>query len=298
MHRVEHRAIQQKKLIELVDNYPPLPAFINRLLALNADPESSLEDICRVVEAEVSLVASIIKLVNSPLYGLSHSVLSIPRAITVLGRNELMNLVLATAMFTSFKGFKQKKKYMGTFGYHSFKCAIIARYLGRQVNQDSGDLFLAGLLHDIGKNVIFRNLPEDTLKTVYPQLPSFGKDITMETEHFGIDHTILGERLLKAWHFPEALSVTIRHHHNPLGTAFYFPFPLLVATANNLVHILDCEEEETRDPMPLYQELFNEPTSNTLKELGFTLNLETLPEILNDLNNELERNSDLAEMFT
>ena len=288
----------QKKLIELVDNYPPLPAFINRLLALNADPESSLEDICRVVEAEVSLVASIIKLVNSPLYGLSHPVLSIPRAITVLGRNELMNLVLATAMFTSFKGFKQKKKYMSAFGYHSFKCAIIASYLGKQMKQDSGDLFLAGLLHDIGKNVIFRNIPEDRLETVYPDLPSLGKDIVMEREHFGVDHTTLGERLLKVWHFPEALSATIKHHHNPLDTAPNFPFPLLVATANNLVHLLDCEEEKTTDLMPLFQELFPDTANNTLKELGFTLSAETIPEILNDLSNELERNSDLAEMFT
>ena len=298
MGRLEHRETIQKKLIELVDNYPPLPAFLNRLLSLNADPESTLEEICRVVEAEVSLVASIIKLVNSPLYGFSNPVRSIPRAITVLGRNELMNLVLGTAMFTSFKGFKQKKKYMSVFGYHSFKCAIIARYLGKQMNQDSGDLFLAGLLHDIGKNVIFRTLPEDILETVYPQLPTLGNDIEKETEHFGIDHTTLGERLLKAWHFPEALSTTVRHHHAPLGTALYFPLPLLVSTANNLLHLLDCEEEKSMNPMTLYQELFTDPVSNTLQKLGFTLRPERVPEILNDLHNELERNNDIAEMFT
>ena len=97
MGRLEHRETIQKKLIELVDNYPPLPAFLNRLLSLNADPESTLEEICRVVEAEVSLVASIIKLVNSPLYGFSNPVRSIPRAITVLGRNELMNLLIVVS---------------------------------------------------------------------------------------------------------------------------------------------------------------------------------------------------------
>ncbi len=154
------------RLINRVKDFPPLPGFISKIMELNADPESSLMDIGRVVEAEVSLAASVIKLVNSPFYGLSHHVPSISHAISLLGRSELLNLVLANAMFQTCKGFKQKKHHIAALRLHCFKCAIAARYLAEKTGNKGGDFFLSGLMHDLGKIIIYLAFSEEELEKV------------------------------------------------------------------------------------------------------------------------------------
>lgn len=286
------------RLITGVEEYPPLPTFVNRIMLLNADPDSTLEEISRVIEAEVSLVASMMKLVNSPLFGLAQPVLSISRAISVLGRNELMNLVLASAMFQSYKGVRYKKRYIYGLGFHCFKCAMVARYLGRQVNHTHGDLFLAGLLHDIGKNIIYRNLSEDVLAELYNRDRATYDDTYAEMEHLGIDHTTLGGRLLAAWGFPLPLQIAVRYHHRPDMAQEYSNYSLIVHAADNLVHIMDARQDDEQETMELFQKVFTEQIRYSLKNIGLVISEENLVAILSELEEEFAGKDDLAAMFT
>jgi HD-like signal output (HDOD) protein len=245
------------QLINRIDEFPPLPTFVARIMQLNADPESSLEDISRVVEAEVALSVSLLKMVNSPLLGLAQKVSSISRAIAVLGRNELMTLILTSAMFQTYKGFNQKKGHINALGSHSFKCALTARYLGEKTGNQGSGLFLAGLVHDIGKNIIFLNVSDQELEDLYPEEVDPQAALAHEVEHLGISHDVLGSRLLASWTFPLFLQVSAEYHHQPeMAPQQHALYPLLIHAADNLVILLDSEIDDPQELAELYQRLF------------------------------------------
>ncbi len=82
-----------------VKGFPPFPAVANRVMALTADPESSIQDLMDVVNADQSLATMTLKMANSPFFGLSKSVVSLKQALTVLGFKEIQTLVLSRAVF-------------------------------------------------------------------------------------------------------------------------------------------------------------------------------------------------------
>lgn len=288
------------RIESMVCDYPPLPMFANRIMMLNADPESSITDICRVVEVEVSIVASILKLVNSPLYGLSRPVRSMSDAINLIGENELMNLVLANILFLEFKGIQQKKQYIAPLGYHSFKSAVTARYLGGRLNDDHEDLFLAGLLHDIGRNVIYYNLSEAVLQKVYGNPPAAGDVTGIEQTAFGTDHTVLGVRLLALWNFPVELQSAVRYHHRPHEAKEYPSYPLIIYLSDIFVDIIDGHQERAAAATDMAQSFLaclTEQDTCEIERLGLPLNHESLAEIFIDIEKELKKDEDLAELF-
>ncbi len=286
------------RLLSRVKDFPPLPGFIGKIIELNADPESSLKDIGRVVEAEVSLAASVIKLVNSPFYGLSPHVHSISHAVSLLGRNELLNLVLANSMFQTCKGFKQKKHDIAALRLHCFKCAIAARYLAEKMGHKGGAFFLAGLMHDLGKIIIYLAFSKETLAQVYRDSPLTHDDIGDEEEHLGIGHASLGATLLASWRFPAPLQVAVKYHHQPDRALEHAIYPLVIHTADILVRILDARQGVGQDSLELCQRLFAKTINQLLADAGIILTAENMEELLEEVRMQLAQEGDIAEMFS
>lgn len=284
------------KLILRVKDFPPLPGFITKIMQLNADPESALVDIARVVEAEVSLAATILKLVNSSFFGVGNKVSSVSHAISLLGRNELMNLVLTSAMFQSYEGFKYKKQYIAPLRLHCFKCGIAARYLGEKVGHREGDLFLAGLVHDVGKIFIYQAFSESSLEKLYNGSPLDHDDIDEEEKQLGIGHNSLGAALLASWEFPAQLQIAVEFHHQPDQAEDYSIYPLIIHTADLLIRILDIRENGGKS-VEMDQKLLGEPRNILLADAGLFITEENLEDLLEELGAYLDQESDLAEYF-
>ncbi len=290
---------QQKanQLINRIKDFPPLPAFINKILQLNADPDSSLKEICRVIEAEVALVTLILKLTNSSFFGLRHQVSSISHALAILGRNELINLVLASAMLQSFNGFKRRRYHIAALRLHCFQCGLIARYLTRKAGSQGGDLFIAGLVHDIGKAIIYLDFSEQMLEEMDLDHQAMYDNIVNEEEELGIDHATLGSRLLASWGFPETLQVAAKYHHQPSKAREHATYPLIIHAADTLLHTLNFRQKGGKKPADFCQNLLTAPINQLLCDAGIIITSENLNDLLDEVETKITQESDLAEMF-
>lgn len=246
-------ALTAKELVRGTIELVSLPEALVRLNSLVDDPRSSMEDIARVIETDTGLAARLLRIVNSPFYGLPSRVDTISHAVAIVGTRELRDLALATAVVRVFEGIPPELMDMERFWEHSLLTGLIARELCRH-RGDHGveSRFVAGLLHDVGKLLMCRRVPElarhALARATYEQLPL----PEAEQEALGFDHAEVGGLLLEAWRLPEALVVAARWHHAPdLAPALWRDEALVVHLANVLAH---RDEPPPMPPQPLLAE--------------------------------------------
>ena len=136
-------------------------------MELTADPESSTQDLMKVINADQSLTIMILKMANSPFFGLSRNVDSLQQALMLLGSKEIQNIVLARTVFDGFKNVGQGNRFkMKQFWQHSFLCGLGAKIIGSDLRWTDHDFFVAGLIHDIGKLVMHMAFPLEFSKAI------------------------------------------------------------------------------------------------------------------------------------
>jgi putative nucleotidyltransferase with HDIG domain len=209
------------ELEELVDNVGQLvslPAACMRLNEMVNDPGSSAQDMGRVINQDVALTARILRIANSPMYGLSTQVDTVARAVTVLGMKQVRDLALASAAIRAFEGIPNTLVSMRSFWEHSILCALCARTLAVDCLRNQREaVFVAGLLHDIGKLVLYNQLP-DLSRMVLEKSSNGGnsqESQTAEREIIGFDHAEVGKALTRRWSLPVSLQECIAFHHDP-----------------------------------------------------------------------------------
>ena len=194
-----------------------LPEVFFRVNAVLNDPNSSFEDIADVISSDVSLSARLMKVVNSAFYGYPAQIDTIAHAISIIGTWQLRDLALSTTIISTFKGVSEKHISMNSFWRHSLTCGITARLIAIQNREPNPErLFLAGILHDIGRLILFENLPAES-KIIMDRFSKENKLLyQLERETIGFDHSDIGAALMEFWNLPESLREVIGFHHNPL----------------------------------------------------------------------------------
>jgi len=217
---------------------PPLPITVSRVLEVTNNPESSANDLLKAILPDQTMCVAILKIANSVLYCRPKQVSSLETAVTVLGFNEIRNIVLAKAAVTAFKSIpKTHEKEIGAFWDHAFTCGLAARIISEHINQPSGQFFIAGLLHDIGKLAMLLAFDEkyDTSKW----LTGFSgpEKLQKEQQTFATTHDIVGGRLLRHWQFPDNLIAALRYHHTPDLSSHLQSYPLVTQLADFLSYM-------------------------------------------------------------
>lgn len=205
-----------KSLAERVKALISLPDVAIRINEALRDENSNNHDLEAVILHDPALTARLLKIVNSAYYGFPRKIDTISRAVVMVGRRDLSNLVLATAVSDSFKGIPGDLVDMNSFWYHSVTSGILARLLAQRRNHvDLERFFIAGLLHCIGKLVLFSEFPEQSAAIL--ALKDEGEDAitAKERETFGFSHVEVGAELLKQWGLPESICHMIAHHLQP-----------------------------------------------------------------------------------
>ncbi len=284
------------QLISQVNEFPPLPAVVNRILQVTADPESSIDKLARIVEAEVGLSASIIKLANSPFFGLSREVSSIPHALAVLGMEEVRNMVLAKAMFNTFSDFRDKGERVNSLWTHSFYTALAAKTIGEKMGRDDSGLFVAGLIHDIGKMVIFLAFSAESLLKIYGETEKLD-DTNQEISFLGLNHEDLGRLLVKSWLFPESLQMAVGYHHSPESAPSHQTYPLVVRLADTLA-LLNVVGIEGQEGASLCLPFVDPPLSDLFANYGLPLTMATIKDLFHDAQKAFEQADDLIALLS
>jgi putative nucleotidyltransferase with HDIG domain len=179
---------------------------------------SSAKEIAKVVSADVALSTKLLKLVNSPLFALTQKVDSIERAVSLVGEEELSTLALGITAIRYFKDIPPELIDMHTFWKHSLSCAVFAKIISSLLKEGNEKLmFTAGLLHDIGKLILFKNMPYASVEALIFARENMIPVVEAEESVLGFSHTDISNLIMKNWHFPQSLIDIVGHHHAPEG---------------------------------------------------------------------------------
>ena len=215
------------------------PDIYFRIKEVLDNPKASAEQVAKVVSTDMSLSAKLLKLVNSPFYGFPQSIDSISRAVALVGGKELSTLALGISAINYFKDIPPELIDMKTFWRHSISCGIFARLLSsKQVGLTTERFFIAGLLHDVGRLIMFKKLPYASTEAMLFARENSIPLVEAERSIMDFCHTDISAPLLKEWKFPEALADMINYHHKPME----FPNPIepaIVHVADNLANMTD-----------------------------------------------------------
>jgi HD-like signal output (HDOD) protein len=206
-----------QKIIARIDDLPTLPRTVLKITELVNDPKSSAKDLSRVITDDQVLTARLLKLVNSSFYGFPQRISTVTNAIVLLGFDAIRSLLLTTSVFDLFAGRSKKKKQdQEKFWDHSLGCAVGAKVIGNYLRHDKiEELFVSGLLHDIGKIVEMLFLPNEFAEVVATTNKENSLMIAAENKILGYNHAEIGRLLAAKWNLPVKLEQVIAHHHQP-----------------------------------------------------------------------------------
>ncbi|MFH1487554.1 MAG: response regulator [Pseudomonadota bacterium] len=207
-----------KRVISRMDSLPSLPMFYREMMDLLRSPGASLGDVGKVISRDVSMTAKILQLVNSAFFGFSRHISDPGQATVLLGLDIIRSLVLSIRIFSQFDTTKTGKVFLKGLWEHSVTTGQFSKIVAEDESQEKvvvDHAFMAGLLHDTGKLVLFSNFPEK-----YGKALSLSRDENFplwesEREIFGVSHGEVGAYLLGLWGLPIPIIEAIAFHHNP-----------------------------------------------------------------------------------
>ncbi|BBO70611.1 phosphohydrolase [Desulfosarcina alkanivorans] len=208
----------RKKIRNRDIKLPEVPSLIFTLNDTIADPFSSADDIAQVISKSPGLSALLLRIVNSAFYGFPSRIDSVTRAVTIIGSKEVSALAVGITTMEIFKDIPKAVFDMQAFTHHSLACGVLARILAAGGNiRNTEQLFVSGLLHDIGRMVIFKYFPGQAGLMMSGASPGKSSLYDMEKAVLGFRHTDLAADLFEKWKFPVALSQNVVCHHRPLA---------------------------------------------------------------------------------
>jgi HD-like signal output (HDOD) protein len=248
----EH-ARAQAFLAELTDDRPQLPfdpALVADLFASTGEESlASISQIAALVNRSQNLAAQVLRLANSSYYGFGAAVSSLSTAIRLLGLREIRSMVIGCGAAATLKKMSVPKTFaLRQTWTHQVLTALFARELAQLARETvpalhrtiPDELYTAGLLHDLGKVLVASKRPQDWLSittlAVERDLPFH----LAEDAYWGIDHSIVGARLLAFWQLPPRLTELVGWHHAPdLADGEFRPNARLLAAANILADAMN-----------------------------------------------------------
>jgi len=219
---------------------PPNVYF--ELQRVSEDPNKSLADAAFIIEQDAALSLKLLKIVNSAFYGFPAQIVSISRAITLIGIKELRSIILSTIIMDKFSALPSDMMSMHDFWARSLRCALIAQELDKHLgNEFSDSAFLCGIVHNIGQLVFFLRIPElarnSYLSLQAQESQAVLDEIAIETDIIGFDHFQAGAALTKLWNLPELITESIRLHAYPDNTDAHHKIASIIRVADTYSRI-------------------------------------------------------------
>lgn len=212
-----------RSVIEEIGALYSLPEVALRVNELLDSGQATNEQLEKIIICDPGLTAQLLRLVNSAYYGFHRSIETVSRAVSVVGHQDLRNLVMAAAVTRTFKDVPRELVDMETFWFHSITCGSLARLLAAECRcKDQERFFIAGLLHSVGKLIFFSKFPEQSAQILGDKDQSPEAMVAAEKRIFGFDYTELGAALLREWQLPEGMCELVAHQLDPFSIAQRF----------------------------------------------------------------------------
>ncbi len=252
-----------------------LPEIYIRVSQVLEDENHNAKQVGDIISHDPALTVRILRIVNSAYYALSAKVELVSRAVSVIGEDDLRNLVLATSAVDTFKRIPNQLVDIDLFWKHSVHTGIISRLLSKHCNILHGErLFVAGMLHDIGKLILYFKEPELSQQVLIAAAESDGQLFRSEQEIIGYTHGDVGAALIEAWKLSETLQEVVAFHHQPLKAKKH-------RMETSIVHIANCIVNAYGPDTEIDEHLLDDFPGFEPESLNITgLNLNILPEVM------------------
>ena len=209
----------QRRIERRLKELPVLPAALTELMRLDKDSNSYFDDIVSVVEREPTFAIRALRAANSAANAPASPITRIRDAVSRVGCSNTTALLLSA---TVTRVFVPRTDWERGLWRHSLHVAVASRTLARMFSGGAIDpevAYLCGLLHDLGRFVMFLEAPEVLQKIDEAEWDEPDALIEAERQVCGLLHTELGERICELWSLPPVVASVVRHHHDPPGDA-------------------------------------------------------------------------------
>lgn len=236
--------------LDRIDDLPTLPAVALEVGQLLQDYDTPVETVCETIEKDQAMVPRILKLVNSAFFGLRSNVSNISHAVVLLGFNTIRNAVVSVAVIRAMPGKKELRGFDVTqFWSHAVSVAVTSKHLAEKSHLHyAGDAFTAGLLHDVGKLVMFlyfRELFSRSWALAHQQGCPFYQ---AEQQEASVTHAEIGAYLARRWQLPGRLVDAIGCHHAIMEDVADLNLLLIVHAADIIANSVAADGGALPDP--------------------------------------------------
>ncbi len=208
----ENLHILSREIVKEINQLPQFPENIVQLQKMIDDPESEITDISKHIAMDISLTADLLKIVNSAQYMLPKKVDNITEAVKLVGLRGLKNLLYSYGTQKILKsGLKEHWEHANRVAFYAY--VLAKNYIRKKEILD--DVYIGGILHDIGKIIFFNAHPTmlDKIADLCKKR-GMGRNL-LEDLSAGLNHAEIGALIAEKWNFPEELIDSIKYHHEP-----------------------------------------------------------------------------------
>ncbi len=220
-----------------IETIPMIPEHVRELQKKIKDPEVKFEDIEKLIHTDPSLSADIIRIANSSYYMVANPIKTVIDGIKILGIKGLESTLAVSTSYRLLETQTSKDKIMAIFS-HSEQTAFFAKELAviLKISTNLDDIYIATLLHDIGKIIVEGLNPEIYERIQFTFNDKYIPIEVIEDLAGGINHSLIGYLIAEKWKFPELVCEVIRCHHKPRDARSYPKEVFLVYLANFLTY--------------------------------------------------------------
>ncbi len=209
-----------QELVDQVDGLLTLPSVYFEIRRLVDSPNTDIVEVAKAISKDPALTARLLRIVNSPAYAQSRPVVTVSRAVSMLGLNQIHDLTLAACLATTFSRVHPRLMDVQTFWRRSLLRALTARTLARMLRYvDRERFFILGLLADLGHMVIYMRVPDQAAKLESIARTDARPLHLVEREHLGCDYAQTGAALLRHWKLPESIWLPVGRQTEPASEA-------------------------------------------------------------------------------
>lgn len=198
------------------ESLPSLPTVASKLVSLTSKEETTLSDVADLISQDIAMSSKILKVANSAFYSFPQQISSIQQAVSMLGTNAVQSLVLSFSFLSINKVSAKSRFDFDRFLRRSLTSASVSKLImGKLSDVDTEEIFVAGLLQNLGELILACTLPEQYNQVLDLVANDRTEQCAAEREVFGKDHCFIGYEVASQWNFPSTIVLPIFHHHDP-----------------------------------------------------------------------------------
>jgi len=207
-----------RKKLEKIENISTVSTAVSSILKSLEDPNISVREAAQLLSQDHAITARVLQIVNSPLYGFPKEIYTIERAFIILGFQAVKNIVISMLTITQISEQRtpRSKANRKAFWVHSLACGVMAKIISKFLGiGNPEELFVCGLVHDIGKVIIEEYFQEDYSEISIRITKDNKTSWEIEKDVIGCEHGEIGGFIAEKWNLPTAICESIAKHHYP-----------------------------------------------------------------------------------